>query len=380
MPDNARATYKLWEKRQHPRECVTCSEIWGKRGPPNSFEEYLDRYPGLAHGAKRHLTRVWTPGLTVKEVAQAAGCSTQKVWRAIENGMLSAEKRGRTHYVTRTEATLWRGRKSPTGTGEQSWLSMELAARLYLFTPAELRRLVRTNKIKSKIVSDGPKRGELFLSKNQLARLRAKLGFTEQEAARRVGVTLARFRQLLKGVDWRSSAGIPLDTVNAIIKRLQSRAGYTVKQAAEKLGVDAAWVRQRIADGTIKVSKAKWDQRRIYISEPQFKRLATAKRTAPTKQGKLSANWLRQSDASLEAGVSATMIVRWAEAGEVRRQKAPGGWHYSKRSVRGRARVHWRTQRRHRAIPPAWLALEVAAGKSIIPKVNIQARLVNQPS
>ena len=33
--------------------CATCAAIWGEAGPPADFEDYVARYPALAHGAKR---------------------------------------------------------------------------------------------------------------------------------------------------------------------------------------------------------------------------------------------------------------------------------------------------------------------------------------
>jgi transcriptional regulator with XRE-family HTH domain len=43
-------------------------------------------------------------------------------------------------------------------------------------------------------------RGILYVAKDQCSRLRQSIGFSEQEAARRVGVTVARLRELLNGV------------------------------------------------------------------------------------------------------------------------------------------------------------------------------------
>jgi hypothetical protein len=74
LEDNLRITFKLWQSRQHPSGCKTCAEIWGKGDAPNQFEDYAKRYPPLAHGAKRHLTMPWSPGLTLDEVARKAGC------------------------------------------------------------------------------------------------------------------------------------------------------------------------------------------------------------------------------------------------------------------------------------------------------------------
>ncbi len=71
--DNLRVTYKLWAQRRHPATCATCAAIWGEAGPPADFEDYVARYPALAHGAKRHLTLPWSPGLTVADPPSSRG-------------------------------------------------------------------------------------------------------------------------------------------------------------------------------------------------------------------------------------------------------------------------------------------------------------------
>ena len=50
-----------------------------------------------------------------------------QVRRALDNGTLSAETRGRTAFVTRTDATRWISRGSPAGDTQKSWISLETA-------------------------------------------------------------------------------------------------------------------------------------------------------------------------------------------------------------------------------------------------------------
>jgi hypothetical protein len=160
-PDNLKTTFKLWEKRQHPKECKTCSVIWGEQGAPKTFEDYTARYNGLDHGAKRHLTREWTPGLTLKEVAAQAGCTLSTVKVAIANGVLESETIGKTVYVSRTNSTRWITRKCPTGDRMISWLTVEFAAKQYMFTVPEIRRHIESGALLSKISTDGPQRVSL---------------------------------------------------------------------------------------------------------------------------------------------------------------------------------------------------------------------------
>lgn len=360
--DNLKGTFKLWQQRMHPVGCATCAQIWGKAGAPRTFEQYQEQYPPLDHGAKRHLTRPWTPGLTIKEVAAFTGQKEPRVRVAVKNGMLAATRHGRNLYVTRTDATRWKARKSPTGEGEKSWISLDTAAKQYLFTKAEIKRFISSGKLKSKIGTHGAQLGIQYVSRHQCGQLREKLGFTEEQAASRAGVTVARLRVLLDGVNWRSTGMIPLVTVQAVIKRLQSREGYTLEEAAEKLGMPLQWVIERKNDGTIRVSQAKWDRRRIYISEPMMRRLMQAKKS-PKKQPAPGDDWMFLSEAAVEAGVCATTICMWGEKDLVNRRKHNERWRYHRESIRAQARKYWQSVRFHRAKPPAWLQAESAPGR-----------------
>lgn len=362
-PDNLKATFKLWEQRKHPKECPTCAVIWGKQGAPKTFESYQVRYHELDHGAKRHLTRVWTPGLTLKEVAAQAGTTLATVKQAIASGVLTAETIGKKVYVSKTDSTRWRTRKCPTGARQVSWLTVESAARQYMFTVAEIRRHIASGTLQSKVGTDGEQRGIVMVGKNQCALLREKLGFTEVEAAARVGVTVPRFRVLLKGVNWRKAEGIPMATVQAVIKRLQSREGYTLEEAAEKLGKTTQWVREQIQIGTIRVQKAKWDRRRIYISEPMLRRLEEARHTKakPARPEELGTDWVILGEAAILSGVSMTTMINWAKDGTLKRRQSTTGWRYHREGVKARARTYWETARFRRPVQPQWLKDEWSA-------------------
>ncbi|OXR47879.1 hypothetical protein PuT2_15520, partial [Pusillimonas sp. T2] len=203
--DNLRVTYKLWCERKHPTNCSTCQEIWGNKGAPATFDEYVERYPPLAHGAKRHLTRIWTPGLTPEEVAKQFKVDIAGVQLAMANGMLVSQVIGGTRYVTQSEATRWRARRYPTGENAKSWISLPTAACQYLFTISELRSFVAKKTLLSRTGTHGAARGTLYVSKHQCAQLRANLGFSLEEAARRAGISVERFSRLLDGVNWRAS-------------------------------------------------------------------------------------------------------------------------------------------------------------------------------
>jgi hypothetical protein len=357
LQDNLRVTFKLWQARQHPAACKTCADIWGKRGAPASFEDYAKRYPPLAHGAKRHLTLPWTPGLTLDEVAAKAGCHRTLVQRAIKSGMLDANRHGKAMYVTKTDASRWIARRRPTGDRAVSWISLPTAEKLYLFTRPQFKKFIAAGKLKTKVGDSGAQRGILYVAKDQCARLRASIGFSEQEAARRVGVTVARFRELLEGVNWRKSKAIPLVTVQAVIKRRQSQRGYTLEQASEMLGRPVSWIEARQADGTIRFLQTRWDTSRVYLSEPMMARLRKFADPSDAEES-LSAEWLRVSDAAFEAGVTIGTITKWAETGALQRRQSRIGWRYHREHVREQARLYWKTVRFHRVTPPEWLQAE----------------------
>lgn len=361
--DNLKTTYKLWCKRKHPAGCTTCADIWGKKGVPQSFEAYKEQYPPLAHGAKRHLTRKWDPGMTLKELAAFAGRSLHFVKVAVKNGMIEVTKQGRTQYVSKTNATRWKARRCPTGDNEKSWIALATAETLYLFTQRELRKFINAGVLLSRIGTHGAQRGVEYVSRHQCGQLREKIGFTEVQAAARVGVTVERFRTLIEGVNWRKAQGIPLITVQAVIKRMESREGYTVEDAAVELETTEQWVHERIQDGTIRVTRAKWDRRRLYITNPMLERLRAAL-VSPRRAKPLGKDWLSLSQGAAEAGVCTTTLIRWAEDGSLERRQSNLGWRYHREAVRAQARIYWQTVRFHRATPPEWLQDELKVQKT----------------
>lgn len=355
--DNLRTTYKLWETRKHPANCKTCAEIWGEQGVPQNFEEYSARYPGIAHGAKRHLTRPWSPGITLAEVAEQAGRTVEEVRQAIENGVLAATVDEGVQYVSRTDSTRWVARKCPNGESARSWISLQTAIDAYFFTRRELRGFIDSGELKTKIGTNGATRGVEYVPRQQCAQLREKIGFTEEQAARRLGITVERFRHLVEGVDWRQAEKIPLVTVQAVQKRIESRHGYTIEEAAEALGRTEGWVKEQIEKGATRVSRAKWDRRRLYITEPMLQRLREVSEQ-PVEVDKLGAEWLSLSEAAIEAAVSLATLNAWGVKGELDYREYKGVRHYHTEAVRAKARKYWQTVRFHRATPPAWLQEE----------------------
>lgn len=362
--DNLRTSFKLWEKRKHPATCRTCADIWGEQGAPTTFEDFAARYPAIAHGAKRHLTRPWSPGITLEEVVEQSGRSIEVVRLAIMNGVLASSFENGIEYVSRTDATRWCARKCPDGESERSWISLKTASDSYYFTIDELRAFIAAGTLMLKVGTAGASRGIEYVSRHQCGQLREKIGFTEEEAAQRLGLTVAHFRHLLDGVDWRKAEKIPLITVSAVRKRMESRNGYSVEEAASRVGKTAQWVQERIEDGTIRVSSMPWDQRIIYVTDPMLKRLQAAAGDDGAKPDKLGPEWLTLNDAALDAGVSMATLNEWGNKGELAYREASRKRHYHIEAVRARARKYWQTVRFHRAEPPAWLQAEIAAQTS----------------
>ena len=359
LADNLRATHRLWQQRKHPANCKTCTDIWRADGVPESFEDYAERYPTLDHGAKKHLTLRWTPGLTVAEIARQSGCSANEVRRAIANGTLDTQEQGGDVHVTKTDATRWISRGCPVGDAQHSWISVATARKRYLFTDRELEKFIAQGKLTSKTGTEGAMRGMAYVPRRQCARLREQIGFTEEEAARRTGITIPQLRETLQGVNWRGTGAIPLATVQAVLKRLQSRPGYTIEEAATALGKDAAWVEERVNDGAVRLLRRRWDADRLYLSKPMIQRLREAAAN-PRLPPAPSQDCLRLSEAALEAGVTAATIAKWAARAELPRVAGRTGWRYPRDAVRARARAYWQTIRFHRATPPQWLHAETS--------------------
>jgi len=362
-PGNLKVTWTLWRRRQHPAACNTCRAIWGPAGAPATWDDYARRYPPLAHGAKRHLTQRWHPGLTVAALAREARVPLTTPLRAIRAGVLRARRipGERGYRISRLDATRWKARHCPTGASPKSWLAIPTACRQYHFTAAELRRWIRAGRVRSRRGVAGPQRGHLYVARQQVRELRDELGYGEAQAARLVGVSVVRLRVLLRGLEWRPAPRIPAEVVHAAQRRQASANGRTLAEAARDLGKSLAWVRNEIVAGTFRVLRTRWNRNRLYVSAPMFKRLQRVARR-PVRRVRFSAEWLLVSDAAVLAGVSSTTVQKWADAGQVRWRFHPSYRHrrYHRRSVKARARRYWTTVRFKRATPPAWLQAEAA--------------------
>lgn len=357
LAENLRVTWRLWQTRKHPAACATCASIWGEAGAPRSFDVYAERYPPLAHGAKRHLTRPWSAGLTLAEVAAKAGRRQHQVGQAIANGTLIATGQGTARFVSKTDATRWISRGCPSGASHRSWISLATAAKRFLFSERQLGALIAEGKLRSKTGTEGAMRGIVTVSATQCAKVRETIGFTEAEAARRAGVSVGDFRAALTGVHWRGTGAIPLVTVQAVIKRLKARPGHTIAEVVALLGRDMTWIEARIADGTVRPLLRRWNKDERYLSIPMIERLRVAAKTAP-KAAPVESLGLRLSAAAREAGVTTSTLQTWAEAGDVPRLSSPTGWRYPPDAIRARARLYWQRHRQHRAQPPAWFREE----------------------
>jgi hypothetical protein len=354
-PCNLRITWRLLQQRKHPADCQTCRDIWGPAGAPTTYDDYAQRYPPLAHGAKRHLTRPWTPGLTVAELALETGRHVNGITRAIKAGVLRASKMNGRYFITRTDATRWKGRHCTLGGSHRSWMSVGSACKAYGFAKRELLQHITDQRLRSKTGTLGAMNGIVYVLKQQVRELRDELGFSEREAARRVGVSVARLRVLLRGVEWRPAPRIPADVVRTCQRRAESQHGVTIAEAAKMLRKPVRWVRAEIVAGTVRPLRTKWDRKRLYISLPMFTRLYAAVEY-PRARDCWSSAWLFLSEAATYAGVTTGTIGKWLAAGDLKTRKHPAGTRFHRRSLEARARKYWREENRFkRATPPAWL-------------------------
>jgi hypothetical protein len=359
-PHNLKITFTLWQQRQHPRHCETCQTIWGPAGAPSTYDDYCARYPPLAHGAKRHLTRPWSDGVRIADVAREVNLTQAAVRYAIRTGVLRATRRGGTYFVTRTDVTRWKARKCPTGANERSWLQLTTAMTYYKFTRAELLGHIKSGRLTTRVGTLGAARGVRYVLKQQLRELRETEGFAPEDAARRLGISVARLHTLAAAADWRATDRFTIDVITTIRKRLDSAAGVPITEAAKILGKSTAWVEREIANGTARVLRTPFNTARRYISEPMFKRLCEAA-LHPVSRQRWTSEWLLTSDAALLAGVSIGTLQKWAAVGEVKFRVKAKYRRYHRRSVMTRARQYWASEVRFkRATPPAWLQAETA--------------------
>lgn len=294
--DNLRTTFNRWRKREHPEACTVCAHIWGAAGRPATFDEYALRYPPLDRGAKRHLTQVWNPGLTLAQVAEQAGCSVNAVRRAIANGMLEATTVGVEQYVSRTRATLWAKHGAPQGDSVRSWISLAGASARYGFSMAEMHEFIATGRLRRKGAGES-----VLVSRIQCGDLRDQVGYPAEHAAARLGVPLSDLPRLLQGLEWRPSDGlIPLAVIRAAAKRL-GRQGATSK------------VRSPPAD-----------------------------------------EWVVSAQALTIAGVSSATLGRWVAENLVVRRYEAGLWRYRTSDLYAQARQYWAGKPREGRCPK-WL-------------------------
>jgi excisionase family DNA binding protein len=359
-PSNLKITWTLWQERQHPAHCATCQGIWGAAGAPTTYEDYEQRYPPLAFGAKRHLTRPWFEGLSIREVAARVNLPVSTVAYAVRTGVLRAHRHGNRYVITRNDATRWKARNCPTGSGDRSWVQLATATSLYGFTRRELLAHIAAGRLCERIGTAGPQRGVRYVLKQQLRELRDAEGWPAAVAARRLGISVARLQTLAREADWRAADRFTLDVITTIRKRLDSEAGAPIREVANILGKSVAWVEREIANGTARVLRTPFKKQRRYISEPMFKRLCEAA-LKPTRRERWSSDWLLVSDAALLAGVSIGTVQRWADKGDVVFRMKTKYRRYHRRSVMTRARRYWDGEVRFKRLtPPAWLQAELA--------------------
>jgi hypothetical protein len=148
--------------------------------------------------------------------------------------------------------------------------------------------------------------------------------------------------------------------VQAVIKRLKSQQGYTLDEAARTLKVSVARIKEKIREGAARVTRAPWDQRRLYLSRPMLARLRSALRAKSPAAKPLSDAWLTLTAAAALAGVSTSTINQWANEGSLHTQPTTKGRRYARRQVMRQALEYWATSRFKRDGRPAWLIAESA--------------------
>jgi hypothetical protein len=354
LETNLRKSFARWSERKHPPSCPECSKIWGQSGAPRSFDDFSARYVPLSHGAKRHLTRPWSPGLKIQEVADKHGCLPTRVSAAIKAGYLAANKHGRSWFVSQTDATVWASRGFQVADDQQRKISFAGATKLFGFSAKDLRGFVRDGTLNSWIGEAGAMRGIRYLDRGQVGRLREKVGFTDGQAAARLDVPVATLRLMAKGMARRKDGRLSAAHVRDLLAMKNADRGLTIEEAARKLRRSPEWVDRRVAEGAVRLCRPRWDGDPPTLSKVMVERLS-ALRGNLDKPEEPPKGWLRVGSAAQVAGVTQTTINRWGEDGLVERRHVKSSWYYKPSSVRAQARSYWKTTRRFVDLKPAWI-------------------------
>lgn len=354
---NMKVSYRRWQKKRHPDSCTTCCEIWGEQGTPKGWEDFQRRYPSLTFGAKRHITLAWAPGLTFQQLTKYARVPIATVRLAVKNGALVASRHGGRNYVTKTHAARWRSGGCRTGESRLSWMTLEQASRKYDISMRELRERIATGDLTTRQIAGKP-----CVPYVQLRHVRESLGYTEAQAAKRLGISVAEWRHMVKGVDWRQGERYSEKTVRAVLERFRKRHGFTVPEAARQLKRSRSWVQARIDDGTVKPSKTAWSER-VYLNTRMMARLKSFVEP-PKPVAELGDDWLQLDAAVTVAGVSGSTLNNWTNQGGLTRKHDGRCWRYKLDPLKARARRYWRNPRLRRAVAPAWFQAESTVASS----------------
>lgn len=352
---NQKATWKKFQERRHPDECQECARIWGKDGAPTTFEDFARRYHPLVQGAKRHLTRPWSQGLTIAEVSRRSGRNVRQIKSAIRNGTLIT--RDCDGAITSTQASLWISHKCPLGIREQSWMDFECACREYAFRRSELETLIRRGRVTEKRGQYGAQKGQRLVSKAQCANARGEIGYSPAAASRKLGLSRAQLFRYLEGLNWRTDQTIDRDTLLAVRKRMKRTYAIPLDEAAKQVGRSLSWIRGKARDGIIHPYQLPGDKRRHYLTQAMvhdLKRLASETKRAVHYRDA----WFRLKYAAEHAGVSTTLITRWGCQGSVATRMRRSIRLYNRRDVERMARQVWGRNPGRRRSPPTWLIAE----------------------
>lgn len=357
---NLKATWKRFRQRQHPPSCTACAEIWGAGGAPHSFADYSARYPALDRAAKLHLTRPFgRGGLLVSEVARRANVARETVARAVAEGILKATSSGRPLRIAPASVDAWLA-AGARGACPKTWISLATAKHWYAFSARQIRAHIAEGTLTSKTGTSGPQRGLTLVDKQECAELRARIGYTPSEAARRAGLSRAIALSVLRESGWKAGEPIDARQLKALTQLRAARRGASLEEAAEALRKPLAWVKQQVRAGLVRPHRDPLDRRALRLSAPMMARLrqAARRRQHKARRGRPESAWVTTSAACTLAGVSQGTLVKWHTEGGVPRRGAPRGHRYHRRSVERKARRYWRSPRLSRAVPPAWIRQE----------------------
>lgn len=365
-PANIKQVWKKWSDRRHSEKCISCRDIWGAAGAPQTFDDFSARYPSLSMFAKRHITRIEFEGITIAEAVKQVGVSRPLMEKAIADGRVaSIQVPGGVRVLPESLAN-WHDNRRKNAFRAGDWMTVADACWTFGFEEDEIEVWIAGLRITTAVIS-----GNRVVSRRDCVALREECGYTLKAA---IACTKTRRREVIsylkqRGVD--PNGTIPAFMVLEIKKRRLAGARkwvLAIDEAAKEIGVDVSWIERQVGEGAIVLSTPKQPGGLPTLGGGMIRRLRRIKETGESRaiRDVHRVGWERLSAAASYAGVTAATLLSWKKKGLVVAEKQPFGLIFELDAIKGPARSYWAQVRHIRLQPPQWLLDEgfIAKGQS----------------